>query len=59
VIDALQLSGAHAVSTPVNWRDGDEVIISPALSDDEAKARFPKGFRTLKPYLRLTPQPST
>jgi hypothetical protein len=46
------------VSTPVNWHDGDEVIISPALSDDEAKARFPKGFRTLKPYLRLTPQPS-
>ena len=57
VIDALQLSGAHAVSTPVNWKDGDEVIISPALSDDEAKKRFPKGFRTLKPYLRLTPQP--
>ena len=57
VIDALQLSGAHAVSTPVNWRDGDEVIISPALSDDEARERFPKGFRSLKPYLRLTPQP--
>ena len=58
VIDALQLSGAHAVSTPVNWRDGDEVIISPALSDDEAGERFPKGFRSLKPYLRLTPQPN-
>ena len=58
VIDALQLSGAHAVSTPVNWRDGDEVIISPALSDDEARERFPKGFRSLKPYLRLTPQPN-
>src|SRR5579875_2491010 len=58
VIDALQLSGAHAVSTPVNWHDGDEVIISLALFDDEAKARFPKGFRTLKSYLRLTPQPS-
>jgi len=57
VIDALQLSGAHAVSTPVNWKDGDEVIISPALSDDEARSRFPKGFRTIKPYLRLTPQP--
>ena len=57
VIDALQLSETHAVSTPVNWRDGDEVIISPALSDDEARQRFPKGFRTLKPYLRLTPQP--
>ena len=58
VIDALQLSSEHAVSTPVNWRDGDEVIISPALSDDEARERFPKGFRTLKPYLRLTPQPT-
>lgn len=57
VLDALQLSGAYAVSTPVNWKDGDEVIISPALSDDEARSRFPKGFRTLKPYLRLTPQP--
>ena len=59
VIDALQLSSEHAVSTPVNWRDGDEVIISPALSDDEARERFPKGFRTLKPYLRLTPQPTS
>ncbi len=57
VIDALQLSSEHAISTPVNWRDGDEVVISPALSDDEARERFPKGFRTLKPYLRLTPQP--
>jgi alkyl hydroperoxide reductase subunit AhpC len=59
VIDALQLSSEHAVSTPVNWRDGDDVIISPALSDDEARERFPKGFRTLKPYLRLTPQPTS
>lgn len=58
VIDALQLSGGYAVSTPVNWTDGDEVIISPSLSDDEAKERFPKGFRALKPYLRLTPQPN-
>jgi alkyl hydroperoxide reductase subunit AhpC len=58
VIDALQLSANHSVSTPVNWRDGDEVIISPALSDEEARARFPKGFRSLKPYLRLTPQPN-
>jgi alkyl hydroperoxide reductase subunit AhpC len=57
VIDALQLSAAHAVSTPVNWTDGKDVIISPALSDEEARSRFPKGFRTLKPYLRLTPQP--
>lgn len=58
VLDALQLSNGYAVSTPVNWTDGDEVIISLALSDDEAKERFPKGFRTLKSYLRLTPQPN-
>ena len=58
VLDALQLSAAHAVSTPVNWTDGDDVIISPAIPDDEATARFPKGFTTLKPYLRLTPQPN-
>lgn len=58
VLDALQLSSGYAVSTPVNWTDGDEVVISPALSDDEAKERFPKGFRTLKSYLRLTPQPN-
>jgi alkyl hydroperoxide reductase subunit AhpC len=59
VLDALQLSAAHAVSTPVNWNDGDDVIISPAISDEDAKERFPKGFTTLKPYLRLTPQPSS
>ena len=57
VLDGLQLSATHSVSTPVNWRVGDEVIISPAISDDDAKVKFPKGFRTLKPYLRLTPQP--
>jgi alkyl hydroperoxide reductase subunit AhpC len=58
VIDALQLSAAHSVSTPVNWNNGDDVIISPAISDDEAATRFPKGFTKLKPYLRLTPQPN-
>jgi alkyl hydroperoxide reductase subunit AhpC len=57
VLDALQLSAAHSVSTPVNWRDGDDVIISPAISDDDAAARFPKGVTTVKPYLRYTPQP--
>jgi hypothetical protein len=46
------------VSTPVNWNDGEDVIISPAMSDEDASARFPKGFTTLKPYLRLTPQPN-
>ncbi len=57
VLDALQLSSRHSVSTPVDWTDGDEVIISPAIDDETAKEKFPKGFRTLKPYLRLTPQP--
>jgi alkyl hydroperoxide reductase subunit AhpC len=57
-LDALQLSGQYGVSTPVNWNVGDDVIISPAISDDDAKVKFPKGFRTLKPYLRLTPQPN-
>jgi alkyl hydroperoxide reductase subunit AhpC len=58
VLDALQLTDAYPVSTPVNWTEGGDVIIAPALSDEEAKERFPKGFRTLKPYLRLTPQPN-
>ncbi len=58
VLDALQLGAEYPVSTPVNWSDGKDVIISPALSDDEAKERFPKGFETQKPYLRVTPQPN-
>jgi alkyl hydroperoxide reductase subunit AhpC len=57
VLDALQLTSKYSVSTPANWRPGNDVIVAPALSDEEAKAKFPKGFRTLKPYLRLTPQP--
>lgn len=56
-LDALRLNASQGVSTPVNWQDGDDVIISPAIADDEARSRFPKGFKTLKPYLRLTPQP--
>ncbi|MHB1716044.1 MAG: peroxiredoxin [Acidimicrobiales bacterium] len=58
VLDSLQLTDNYSVSTPVNWADGDDVIISPALSDDEARERFPKGFTTLKAYLRVTPQPN-
>ena len=58
VLDSLQLTDSYSVSTPVNWADGKDVIISPALSDDEALERFPKGFTTLKPYLRVTPQPN-
>jgi alkyl hydroperoxide reductase subunit AhpC len=57
VIDSLQLTSGHSVSTPVNWTAGEDVIISPAISDEDAATRFPKGFRTVKPYLRLTPQP--
>lgn len=57
VIDALQLTDKHKVATPANWNQGDDVIIVTAVSDEEAKQRFPKGFKTLKPYLRLTPQP--
>jgi alkyl hydroperoxide reductase subunit AhpC len=57
-LDALQLSAQYSVSTPVNWKDGDDVIISPTISDNDAKVKFPKGFTTLKSYLRLTPQPN-
>jgi alkyl hydroperoxide reductase subunit AhpC len=56
-LDALRLNASRGVSTPVNWQDGDDVIIPPAVADDEARSMFPKGFTTLKPYLRLTPQP--
>jgi thioredoxin-dependent peroxiredoxin len=58
VLDSLQLTAGYQVSTPVNWNDGDDVIIAPAISDEEAKTKFPKGFTTLRPYLRLTPQPN-
>ncbi len=56
-IDSLQLTDKHKVATPVNWQHGDDVIIVPALSDDDAKKRFPDGWKTLKPYLRVVPQP--
>jgi alkyl hydroperoxide reductase subunit AhpC len=58
-LDALQLSATHPVSTPVNWTNGDDVIISPAVPDEKATELFPAGYKTLKPYLRLTPQPQT
>ena len=58
VIDSLQLTDHHKVATPGNWRQGDEVVIVPSLQDpDEIARRFPKGYRAVKPYLRLTPQP--
>jgi alkyl hydroperoxide reductase subunit AhpC len=58
VIDSLQLTDGYRVATPVNWKQDDDVIIVPAVTDDEAKAKFPKGWKALKPYLRLTPQPN-
>jgi alkyl hydroperoxide reductase subunit AhpC len=58
VIDSLQLTDGYKVATPANWTDGDDVIVAPALSDDEANEKFPKGFTKLKPYLRVTPQPN-
>ena len=57
VIDSLQLTDRHKVATPVNWKQGEDVIIVPAVTDDEAKTKFPGGWRALKPYLRLTKQP--
>jgi len=57
VIDSMQLSDKHKVATPADWKQGQDVIITTAVSDEEAKTRFPKGFKTLKPYLRVTPQP--
>jgi thioredoxin-dependent peroxiredoxin len=57
VIDSLQLTDTHSVSTPVNWRAGEDVIIVPSVSDADAQKRFPQGWRALKPYLRLTPDP--
>lgn len=59
VIDSLQLTDSHKVATPANWQDGDEVVIVPSLKDEaEIARRFPKGYRAVKPYLRLTPQPN-
>jgi len=59
VIDSLQLTDGYKVATPVNWKDGDDVIIVPSLQDPaEIAQRFPKGFKAIKPYLRVTPQPN-
>jgi alkyl hydroperoxide reductase subunit AhpC len=58
VLDSLQLTAQHSVATPVNWKDGDDVIVVPSLSDAQAREKFPKGFRAVKPYLRITPQPN-
>ena len=57
VIDSLQLTAKYSVATPVNWKDGDDVIIVPSITDEAAKEKFPGGWKTLKPYLRIVPQP--
>jgi len=58
VIDAMQLTAKHKVATPVNWKDGDDVIIVPTVSNEEAEGLFPEGWKTIKPYLRTVKQPS-
>ena len=59
VIDSLQLTDKYSVATPVNWKDGEDVIIVPSLQDPEViKQKFPKGYKAIKPYLRVTPQPN-
>ncbi|HEY7284308.1 MAG TPA: peroxiredoxin [Vicinamibacterales bacterium] len=58
VVDSLQLTASHSVATPADWKQGEDVIIVPAVSDEDAKKKFPKGFTTKKPYLRVTPQPN-
>ena len=59
VIDSLQLTDSHSVATPGNWKDGEDVVIVPSLQDPEViKQKFPKGYKVIRPYLRLTPQPN-
>lgn len=59
VVDALQLTDKHKVGTPANWKEGQDVIILPSVSNEEARERFPEGWKELKPYLRVTAQPKT
>ncbi|PJZ51097.1 MULTISPECIES: peroxiredoxin [Leptospira] len=58
VIDSLQLTANYSVATPANWKHGEDVIIVPSVSDEDAEKKFPKGFKKIKPYLRYTPQPN-
>jgi alkyl hydroperoxide reductase subunit AhpC len=57
LLDSCQLTAKHTVATPVNWKVGEDVIIPPSVSDEAAKAKYPNGWKTLKPYLRILPQP--
>ena len=58
MIDSLQLTSSYSVATPANWQHGEDCIVVPTLSDDDANKKFPKGFKKIKPYLRYTPQPN-
>jgi alkyl hydroperoxide reductase subunit AhpC len=58
VIDSLQLTSEYSVATPANWKDGNDVVISPSILDNDIPAKFPKGYQQIKPYLRMTPQPN-
>ncbi|TQF00648.1 MAG: peroxiredoxin [Spiribacter salinus] len=58
LLDSLQLNARHTVATPVNWKNGEDIIIPPAVTDEQARAKFPEGFQTLKPYLRVAKQPA-
>jgi len=58
LLDSLQLNARHTVATPVNWKNGEDIIIPPAVTDEQARAKFPDGFQTLKPYLRVAKQPA-
>lgn len=58
VLDSMQLTAAHKVATPVNWKNGEDVIIVPSVSDAEAKEKYPEGWKTIKPYLRIISQPT-
>jgi hypothetical protein len=58
VIDSLQLTDNHSVATPVNWKDGDDCVVVPSISTEDARAKFAKGVTEIKPYLRMTPQPN-
>jgi len=58
VIDSMQLTSEHKVATPANWQNGEDVIIVPAVSNEEAKEKYPDGWNELKPYLRIVKQPS-
>ncbi|MFY0482132.1 peroxiredoxin [Flavobacterium sp. PLA-1-15] len=58
VIDSLQLTANYSVATPANWKEGDDVVITPAIKDEDIPSKFPKGHTSIKPYLRMTPQPN-